>query len=274
MDLRKYFDTVDHRHMKELLSCRAQDGVLTRLVGKWLKAGVWEKGRVSYPPSGAPQGGVISPLLSNIYLHEVLDKWFVEAVQPRCAGEAFLIRYADDFVMGFERKEDMEKVLRVIGKRFARYGLKMNEEKTRKARFKRPSRHKQDPEGKPETFDFLGFTLYWGRSRRGVAIPKVKTATKRFTRALAALKDWGWRNRHLPLREQQRQLNEKLRGHDAYYGVTHNARSLQLLRWELRKRWRRWLNRRNRQGGLNWTEFNHLVSRYPLARARVVHTVM
>jgi len=274
VDLRKYFDTVDHRYMRELLSRRVQDGVITRLVGKWLKAGVWEKGLVTYPESGTPQGGVISPLLSNIYLHEVLDKWFVEAVKPRCEGGAFMIRYADDFIMGFERKEDMEKVLKVIGKRFAKYGLKINEEKTRKVRFQRPPRHGKDPRGKPETFDFLGFTMYWGKSRRGYMVPKVKTSSKRFTRALEALKQWGKENKHLRLRDQQRKLNEKLRGHDAYYGVTHNMRMLEKLRRELEKHWRKWLNRRNRQGGMNFEQFNQLMKSYPLAPARIVHSAM
>jgi len=260
VDLRQYFDTVDHRHMRELLSRRVQDGVITRLVGKWLKAGIWEKGQIRYPERGAPQGGVISPLLSNIYLHEVLDRWYVESVEPRCSGRTFMIRYADDFIMGFERMEDLEKVLKVIGKRFAKYGLKINEEKTRKVRFKRPSLHRQAHEERPGTFDFLGFTLYWGRSRKGKNIPKVKTARKRYTRALASLKEWGWANRHLRLREQQRKLNEKLQGHDAYYGVTHNMRMLQRLRRELHRHWLRWLNR--------------LLKAYPLVPARIVHSVM
>ena len=140
VDLRKFYDTIDHRQMRELLGRRVQDGVIARLVAKWLKAGVWEKGQVSYPEEGTPQGGVISPLLSNIYLHEVLDKWFVESVQPRCGGRSFMVRFADDFVMGFERLEDAQKVQRVLAKRFARFGLKINEEKTRLVRFGRPSR--------------------------------------------------------------------------------------------------------------------------------------
>jgi len=137
VDLRKYFDTVGHRQMLELLGRRVRDGVITRLVGRWLKAGVWEKGEVSYPDEGTPQGGVISPLLSNIYLHEVLDKWFVESVLPRC-GRCFIVRFADDFVMGFECLEDAEKVRRVIGKRLGKYGLEINEGKTRMVRFGRP----------------------------------------------------------------------------------------------------------------------------------------
>lgn len=274
VDLRKFFDTVDHGRMRELLSRRVQDGVITRLVGKWLKAGVWEAGQVSYPEAGTPQGGVISPLLSNIYLHEVLDKWFIECLKPRCAGGAFLIRYADDFVMGFERLEDAQKAQRVIVKRFNKYGLSINEDKSRLVDFKRPPRQGKPASGKPESFDFLGFTMYWGRSQRGIAIPKAKTSNKRFARALKNIKEWGWENRHLPVREQWRQLNAKLRGHDAYYGVTHNSMMLQRLREEVRTQWRRWLNRRNRRGGYNWNEFRELLRQMPLIPARVVHSVM
>jgi RNA-directed DNA polymerase len=219
--------------VRELLGRRVQDAVITRLVARWLHAGVWEKGMVSYPETGTPQGGVISPLLSNIYLHEVLDRWFVEMVQPACGGRTFMVRFADDLfrfasrpvlsslrsseVMGFEREEDARKVMRVIEKRFARYGLKINTEKTRLVRFKRPPFEGDDHDGGGGTFDFLGFCVYWGRSRRGFNVVLLKTAGSRFTRALRAIKQWGWTNRHLPLKEQQRVLNEKLRGHDAYY---------------------------------------------------------
>jgi RNA-directed DNA polymerase len=274
VDLRKFFDTVDHAHMRELLGRRVQDGVIGRLVAKWLHAGVWEKGTVSYPEAGTPQGGVISPLLSNIYLHEVLDTWFVRDVQPACGGRTFMVRFADDFVMGFEREEDAHKVQRVIAKRFARFGLQINAQKTRLVRFKRPARDGDDPEGGPGTFDFLGFTVYWGRSRRGFQVVLLKTARSRFTRALRALKEWGWANRHLPLKEQQRVLNEKLRGHDAYYGVTGNYRMLHQLRWEVQKAWKRWLARRNRGGGHNWEQFQALLRTFPLTPARVVHSRM
>lgn len=274
VDLRKFFDTVDHAHMRELLGRRVQDGVIGRLVAKWLHAGVWEKGTVSYPEAGTPQGGVISPLLSNIYLHEVLDTWFVRDVQPACGGRTFMVRFADDFVMGFEREEDAHKVQRVIAKRFARFGLQINAQKTRLIRFKRPARDGDDPEGGPGTFDFLGFTVYWGRSRRGFQVVLLKTTRSRFTRALRALKEWGWANRHLPLKEQQRVLNEKLRGHDAYYGVTGNHRMLHQLRWEVQKLWKRWLARRNRGGGHNWEQFQALLRTFPLTPARVVHSRM
>lgn len=271
VDLRKFFDTVDHRQMQELLRHRVQDGVITRLVGKWLKAGVWEKGTVSYPEAGTPQGGVASPLLSNIYLHEVLDKWFVEAVQPACRGRTFMVRFADDFVMGFERLEDAEKVRRVIDKRFTRFGLKINADKTRLVRFKRPPNDGDDSSGQAGTFDFLGFTLHWGKSRRGYQVVMLRTARKRFTRVLQAFKDWGRENRHLPLKEQQCQLNEKLRGHDAYYGVAFNYRMLQRLRWEVHRLWRRWLARCNRTGARNWDQFHALRRVFPLLPPRIVH---
>jgi len=274
VDLRKFFDTVEHGRVRELLGRRVQDGVITRLVAKWLHAGVWEKGTVSYPETGTPQGGVISPLLSNIYLHEVLDKWFVESVQSACGGRTFMVRFADDFVMGFERLEDAQKVMRVIEKRFARYGLKINHEKTRLVGFKRPPLQGGDPHGGPGTFDFLGFTVYWGRSRRGFNVVLLKTARSRFTRALRAIKQWGWENRHLPLKQQQRVLNEKLRGHDAYYGITGNHRMLHQLRWEVQKQWKRWLARRNRSRGHNWEQFQALLRTFPLTPARIVHTGM
>ena len=274
VDLRKFFDTVEHEHVGALLGRRVQDGVITRLVARWLHAGVWENGTVSYPETGTPQGGVISPLLSNIHLHEVLDTRFVRDVQPACGGRTFMVRFADDFVMGFERLEDAHKVMRVIEKRFARYGLKINTEKTRQVRFKRAPFAGDDPEGGPGTFDFLGFTACWGRSRRGFNLVLYKTAGSRFTRALRAIKQWGWANRHLPLKQQQRVLNEKLRGHDADYGITGNHRMLHQLRWEVQKAWKRWLARRNRGRGPNWNQFQALLRAFPLTPARVVHSRM
>ncbi len=271
VDLRKFFDMVDHREMLELLGRRVGAGVITRLVAKWLKAGVWENGKVSFPDKGTPQGGVISPLLSNIYLHEVLDKWFIEAVQPRCKGRTFMVRFADDFIMGFEDQKDVEKVQKVIGQRFERFGLKINTEKTRLVRFGRPKSAKIGKSEKPETYDFLGFTHYWGKSRKGYWVVKKKTAASRFRRTLRSIKEWGMKNRHLPLKEQQRKLNEKLRGHDAYYGVTGNYRMLSRLRWEVAKMWRKWLGRRNRSKAPNWEKFQAMLRVFPLAPARIVH---
>lgn len=213
-------------------------------------------------------------MLSNIYLHEVLDKWFVESVQPACKGKTFMVRYADDFVMGFERLEDVHKVQRVIAKRFARFGLKINTEKTRLVRFGRPPRAGGGSGDKPGTFDFLGFTHYWGKSRKGHQVVQKKTAVGRFRRTLRAIREWGWRYRHLPMKEQQRKLNEKLRGHDAYYGVTGNYRMLMKLRCEVTKMWRKWLVRRNRGNSPNWEKFQGMLRVFPLIPARIVHSSM
>ena len=273
VDLRKFFDTVGHEHVRELVGRRVQDGVITRLIGKWLKAGVWEDGKVSYPQEGTPQGGVVSPILSNIYLHEVLDKWFVEMVQPRCRGHTFMVRFADDFIMGFEHLEDAQKVMRVIDKRFARFGLKVNAEKTRLVPFKRPPLQGGDSPGGPGTFDFLGFTLYWGKTRRGSYVVKPKTAGKRFRRALDSIGQWCRENRHLGLREQWDALNAKLRGHDAYYAISYNSRMLQKLRGEVERVWLKWLNRRNRGRAMDWERFAALLQTLPLAPPRIVHSL-
>src|ERR1700690_3910880 len=172
LDIRKFFDTMVHEHIRAILKRRVSDGVITRLIGKWLKAGVWEAGNISYPEKGTPQGGVISPMLSNIYLHEVLDLWFEKEVKPRLGGKAFLIRYADDAVLGFASEEDVRRVMEVLPKRFARYGLTIHPEKTRVVRFVKPDNttsggHSQD---KDNTFNFLGFTHYWAKSRKGTAV--------------------------------------------------------------------------------------------------------
>ena len=273
VDLRKYFDTIDHRHLHKILHRRVGDGVIIRLINKWLKAGVWEDGLVHYPAQGSPQGGVISPLLSNVYLHAVLDDWYVQDIQPHLKGKSFLVRYADDFVMGFASQSDAEKMLEALEKRFAEYGLQIHPEKTKLVKFKRPSRYSNHQEEKPETFDFLGFTHYWGTSRQGHNVVKRKTSGKRFRRSLKAIKEWGWKNRHLPLREQQEQINQKLRGHYAYYGISGNCRSLSKLYQQVRRLWRKWLGRRNRDGPMNWQAFGNLLINYPLICPRIVHSI-
>jgi RNA-directed DNA polymerase len=274
VDLRRFFDTVDHRQVRELIGRRVQDGVISRLIAKWLKAGVWEGGNVCYPEEGTPQGGVISPLISNVYLHEVLDKWYVEAVQPACKGGSFMVRYADDFVMGFERREDALKVQRVLAKRCARFGLEINAEKTRLVPFGRPpfASPKVKAGKGPGSFDFLGFTHYWARSRQGNWVVKQKTARDRFRRALRKIREWGWENRHLRMKAQQDTLNAKLRGHDAYYGITSNYRMLSQLRREVTKAWRKWLVRRNRSNKPDWKQFGAMLQVFPLTPARVVHS--
>jgi group II intron reverse transcriptase/maturase len=278
VDIRKYFDTMEHAQLRELLQRRVRDGVIKRLIGKWLKAGVLEGESVEYPEQGTPQGGVVSPMLSNIYLHYVLDPWFESEVKPRLKGKAFMIRFADDFVMGFENKEDAERVLEVLGKRLRKYGLSIHPDKTRLVPFGRPmgkGSRKNDRTVGPGTFDFLGFTHYWGRSRKGNWVVKRKTANSRFTRARKRITDWCRKNRHMPIAEQFKRLTRKLHGHYAYYGITGNGKWLQKFRQEVKKTWRKWLNRRSRKrGNMPWEKFTSLCRHYRLPQARVVHSVL
>jgi RNA-directed DNA polymerase len=277
VDIRAFFDTLDHGVLMGMLQKRVKDGVILRLVAKWLKAGVMEAGALSYPEAGTPQGGVISPMLSNIYLHEVLDEWFEAAVKPRLKGRGFMVRYADDFVMGFECREDAERVMKALPGRFGRYGLKIHESKTRLVRFGRPDDEAdgENGSGKPETFDFLGFTHYWAKSRKGRWFVRRKTARKRLSRALKAVNQWCRKNRHRPLEELMQGLGRKLRGHYAYYGITCNLRSLAEYYDGATRRMQRWLNRRSRQAdGMSWVRFKTLIREvYPLPPPRIVHPV-
>ena len=268
LDISKYFDTIDHGSLREVLKKRVRDGVIIRMIGKWLNAGVMEGGQRMFPQAGSPQGGVISPLLSNIYLHEVVDSWFEEEVKPRMRGKASMVRFADDAVLMFEDEGDLKRVMEVLPKRLEKYGLKMNQEKTSVRRFVPPRKGGE----KPDTFNFLGFTHYWGKSRKGNWVVKRKTEQKRLSRALHSISQWCKRHRHLSVREQQVKLNEKLRGHYNYYGVTPNSKSLQLF-WENVKRiWFKWLNRRSRTRHLDWQKFNALLRRYPLEVPRIYHS--
>ena len=274
LDIRKFFDTMDHGHIRGILKRRVCDGVLLRLIGKWLKAGVLEGGEKSYPERGTPQGGVISPMLSNIYLHEVLDKWFESEVKPRLKGEAFLVRFADDAILVFSCRRDAERVMEVLPKRFGKYGLSVHPEKTRLVWFGRPGKRGEETQNPPrwEKFDFLGFTHYWGRSRKGQWVVKRKTEKGRFTRALKRVAEWCKRNRHAPIGEQQGALSQKLMGHYAYYGVTGNIRCLSSFFHEVKRVWRKWLSRRSRGNPMQWKRFRELLLRYPLPAARVVHS--
>ena len=268
IDIRKFFDNLDHSHLRDLLRKRVRDGVLLRLIGKWLNAGVLEDGVLSYPDAGSPQGGVISPLLANVYLHEVLDVWFTQEVEPRLKGRAFLIRYADDAALVFSREEDARRVLEVLPKRFGRYGLTLHPEKTRLVPFQRPPLREpsQTVPGAagPGTVSLLGFTHGWGRSRKGAWVIKRKTAKDRLTRALTRVSEWCRTHRHQPVKEQWRMLVQKLRGHYGYYGIIGNSWSVRRFYNEVTSVWRRWLGRRSQRGYVSWSEMERLLERYPL----------
>jgi len=277
VDIRKFFDNLDHSYLRQFLRLRVRDGVLLRLIDKWLKAGVMEDGSISYPDSGSPQGGVVSPLISNVFLHYVLDLWFEQEVKPRLQRHAHLIRFADDFVIGFRDQRDAQRVMEVIPKRFGKYGLTVHPTKTKLVRFRPPSSKAQGgcgPEDRPGTFDLLGFTHYWAVSLKGHWVVKVKTAKDRFSRAVRSMDHWCRDHRHLSLREQQQKLNQKLRGHDAYYGVTGNSAALSRFHREVERRWRKWLNRRNRIRTMKWEKFRALLRCHPLARPRAIHSVL
>jgi RNA-directed DNA polymerase len=278
VDLRKFFDTIDRSHLREFLKRRVRDGVILRLIGKWLNAGVLEDGVLSTPEHGTPQGGVVSPLLANIVLHYVLDEWFEEEVRPRLKGEAFLLRYADDFIIGVSREDDARRIMDVLPKRMSKYGLTVHPEKTRLVRFQPPDEvASETTEGvtpAPQTFDFLGFTHYWGRSQRGRWVVKRKTAKGRLKRALQGLSAWFRENLHLPIAAQHQKLKQKLQGHYGYYGITGNYFSLAAFRAGARKIWRRWLSRRGRDRPVSWSDFLRLEECYGLPRARVVHSVV
>lgn len=277
VDIRKFFDNLDHGHLRRFLRLRVRDGVLLRLIDKWLKAGVMEDGSVSYPDAGTPQGGVVSPLLSNVFLHYVLDLWFEQEVKPRMRRRAFLIRYADDFVIGFRDQRDAHRVMEVMPKRFGKHGLSVHPTKTKLVPFRPPSSTTKgrpaSRDERPGTLDLLGFTHYWGRSLKGYWVVKLKTAASRFSRAVRSIDSWCQSNRHIAIWEQQQKLNEKLRGHYAYYGVTGNSGALSRFLWEVERRWRKWLYRRNRTRSFNWTRFRRMLQRYPLARVRTVRSI-
>ena len=269
MDISKYFDTIDHGLLREMLCRRVSDGVITRVIGKWLNAGVMDAGKRIYPEKGTPQGGVISPLLSNLYLHEVLDDWFVKVVKPRMKGKAAMVRYADDAVILCELKEDAERIYKVLGARFEKYGLKIHPEKTRLLDFTKP---KDGQRKGNSSFTFLGFTHYWTKSRKGNWIVGRKTDSKRLRRAIVAINAWVKANRHQPIQEQWKTLKAKITGHYVYYGISLNSRSLREFYEQVRRIWLKWLNRRGWKGKQNWNEYVKHLNSWPLPQPKIMHS--
>ena len=272
-DVSGFFDNLDHALLREFIKRRINDGGILRLIGKWLNAGVLEAGALSYPDKGTPQGGVISPMLANIFLHHVLDEWFVKDIQPRMKGRCFLIRFADDFIIGFEWKEDACRVMEVLPKRFNRFNLTIHPEKTALIDFNKPPFQEKSAEY-PSSFDFLGFTHYWEKSRRGTWVIKRKTVGKRLRRFVKGIWRWCRENRHGSLKEQYRALCSKLRGYYQYYGIRGNYKMLEVVFEQTERAWRYWLSRRSHKGRINWQKFiESLRKKLPLPRPRIVHTI-
>jgi RNA-directed DNA polymerase len=266
IDIQKYFDSIPHERLTEILRQRVVDGVLLRLIGRWIHAGVLERGAVTTSRSGTPQGGVISPLLANIFLHTVLDTWFDREVKPRLVGKGRLFRYADDAVFIFDNEGDAKRVLDVLSKRFERFGLALHPEKTRSIVFRRPD---YLIDGMPQTFDFLGFTHFWAHSRTGKWLVHRKTAKDRSQRAVTKMATYCERWRHAPLATQHRALTRMLTGHYAYFGLTNNTHALWRVRGETANAWRKWLDRRSQRARMSWRRFEQLLERYPLPKPTV-----
>ena len=271
-DVSGYFDSIDRTRLREVLRRRVNDGRIMRLIGKWLRAGVMEDGVLQHPETGVVQGGVISPVLANIFLHHVLDEWFEREVQPRLTGRSFLTRFADDWIIGCELEADAQRLMAVLPKRFARFGLSLHPEKTVLIRFRKPTTRKGSGDGNG-TFDFLGLTHYWTQSRRGYWVILRRTARKRLRRTKKALWRWCRANRHLPLKDQYRMLCQKLRGHFQYYGIQGNYRLLSEVRHHTEQAWRYWLSRRSHKSAISWEKFQKLKAVFGLPIPKIVHQI-
>ena len=268
-DIAKFFDTIEPTHLRTILQRRVNDGAILRLIGMWMHVGVLEEGKVVRSETGTPQGGVISPILANIFLHTVLDEWFETTVRPRMGGNCFLVRFADDFVMGYAFKGDAEKGFRVLPKRFERFGLSIHPEKSRLVQFSQP--YWRQGKG-PGTFAFLGFDHYWDKTRNGGWTIKRKTQGKRLRRFLSGLHEWCRVNRHLNIVEQYQTLKSKLRGHYQYYGVRGNYKMLEVVYEYAAAVWKRWLGRRSSKRPANWEQWMVRWQEIcPLPKPRIVH---
>ena len=268
IDIKGFFDRIDHDQLMQMLELRIDDQPLLRLIRKWLKAGVLEEGgKVIHPDTGCPQGSSISPVLANIYLHYVLDIWFEEVVKPRCKARAFMCRFADDVVFAFQWEEEAARFLRVVGKRLAKYGLELSAEKSRLVRFSRFQLGKNS-----ERFDFLGFEFRWVVDHKGVARVTRRTSRKRLRASLARVTEWIKAQRHLPVRQLVEALTVRLRGHYNYYGVIGNYRSLWAYFHQTVRLLKKWLGRRSQKSRMTWEKFSALLKRFPLEEPRITES--
>jgi RNA-directed DNA polymerase len=270
-DLKNFFGSLDHEWLLRFVEHRVGDPRIISLIRRWLKAGVLEDGAVQPNEEGTPQGGSVSVLLSNLYLHYVLDLWFDRVVKPRMRGEVYLVRYIDDFVLCFQYRSDALRVLTALRKRLTRFGLALEPSKTQLVEFGRFAQRHASKRGRrrPETIYFLGFTLYCTRNRTGNFKVGFRTEKQRLRRSLARLSDLMRRMRHLPVREQVVNLNRVLRGHYAYYGFAGNLRALQRVYQHMERYWHKMLCSRSRKGYVRWDAFQRIKQRYPLQRPKL-----
>jgi len=263
-DIKGFFDNINHEWLLKMLAERIDDKALLRLIEKWLKAGVLDTdGKVIHPGTGTPQGGIISPILANVYLHYVLDVWFEKVVKRHCTGKACIIRFADDYVCAFQNQSDAQRVYEVMGKRLGKFGLELSTEKTRVVSF--------SPNENPgkNSFDFLGFEFRWGKDLKGKAHVKRRTARKKLRNSIKRFNEWCKENRHLRLPELFSRLNAKLRGHYNYFGVIGNYLSLEQFYYHVQKTLFKYLNRRGQRRSYNWEGFNQLIVQFQLAKPHI-----
>jgi group II intron reverse transcriptase/maturase len=263
-DIKGYFDNIDHDWLIRMLELRIDDESFLRLIKKWLNAGVLDTdGKVVHPVTGTPQGGIVSPLLANVYLHYVLDLWFAVKVKAHCRGKAYLVRYADDFVCAFEREEDAQWFYEELGARLKKFGLTLSAEKTRVIAFDR-----QKDAGNT-SFDFLGFEFRWGTDRKGKPNLKRRTSRKKLRSSKRAFTEWCQGNRHERLPALMSMLKAKLRGYYNYYGVIGNSKSLNDFYRNVKRTLHKWLNRRSQRHSYTWAEFATMLVRYAVPQPRI-----
>lgn len=268
-DVQSFFDSLSRVKLKEMLQIRIADGQMMRLIGKCLHVGILDGEEYSEPDSGTTQGSILSPLLGNVYLHYALDIWFEREIRPTLEGKAKLVRYADDFVMLFEKQRDAERVQEALHQRMAQYELTLHPEKTRLVRFETPPPSQDGGRG-PATFDFLGFTLFWRKPHKGKRWQLgCKTRRARQRRAIMAVYEWCRSHRHLAMVEQHKALSSKLRGHLNYFGVNGNSRCISQLLGHAKRAWYKWLNRRSQRSKWNWVSFGEYLQRYPLPQSQI-----
>lgn len=270
-DIKGFFDNVDHEWMKRFLEHRIADNRVVRYIVRFLKAGVMNEGVIEESDTGTPQGGIISPILANIYLHYSLDLWFCKVFQKTCYGYSKLIRYADDFVVCFQQETDAKRFHKELEERLAKFGLEVSPEKTKVIEFGPLAATKAERRGnKPDSFDFLGFTHYCSRTRDGRRFRmKRTTSRKKFSAAIRKFKDWLKENRTLPTPDLMVKVSVRLQGHYAYYGVTDNSGGITRYAYEARNLLFKWLNRRGNRGRMNWEKFNRLLERFPLPKPQI-----
>lgn len=274
-DIEGFFDNVDREWMKRFLEERISDRKFIRYIMRMLRSGVMEEGTIIYPGKGTPQGGVISPILANIYLHYVLDLWFCFRVKKRLKGYADMIRYCDDFVILMEEEEEANQIIQWLRERLNKFGLELSETKTRIERFGRKVWSDHEKGGpKPGSFNFLGFTHYCSKSRKGVFKVSRRTEKRRFHRSMQKVKQWLKYNRsRLTLQELHGWVSIMLMGHYRYYGVSDNSRQLQCYHHKIKECYYKWLNRRSQRRSFTWESFDKYLRRHPLPMPKIYHNL-